>query len=67
MTANSMTSADPAKPDRRAVEQEYGELAGVYAAKRAEAAEALGRNASARKWRQVERDFCSGDDGADNG
>jgi hypothetical protein len=67
MTANSITSADPTTPDPGAVQQEYGELAPVYAAKRAEAAVALGRDASARKWRQVEQDVQPHGDGPDNG
>lgn len=67
MTANSMTSANPTSPDPGEVEQKYGEFAAVYASNRAEAAEALGRGASARKWRQVEQDVQSKGDGADNG
>jgi hypothetical protein len=67
MTTNSMTPADPTSPDPGAVQQEYGELATVYAAKRAETAEALGRDASARQWRKVEQDVQADCEDAKNG
>ena len=64
MTNDSIASNEPAEPNPDAVEEEYGDLAAVYAESRAEAAQALGRETSARKWRNVEGEIET--DGAGN-
>ena len=57
----SSQPTDPTAADAEAVKREYDDLAAVYAEQRAEADEALGRKAEARKWRSIEAEIEQND------
>ena len=51
-----------ANADSKAVVSQYGEFGAVYAETRAKVARSLGREQSARKWREVETEIAAVED-----